>query len=206
MKNLFACFAAMILLSLGAPAVFAEEGSGYHDGRDNDHRTRIPDRFKNQQKRIDQGIRSGELTRGEADMLQDNLDWIKKQYSRMKADDKLTGEERERLHRMLDKNSEMIKDKRHNPAKRLYDDNIENRIDNQQKRIDQGIKSGQLTRHEADIVRDNLDEIKRRYTKMRRDGVLTMRESEKLENMLDENSRMITREKHNRDFNIRRLF
>jgi hypothetical protein len=40
---------------------------------------------------------------------------------------------------------------------------------------------------------------------MRKDDVLTMKEVEKLDRMLDENSKMIYREKHNRNFNIRRV-
>ena len=206
MKNLSVCFVVILLFSLAAPAVFAEQGHVYQDGSGKYHHDKFFDRIKNQQKRINQGIKSGELTGEEAALLQDNLDWIKEKYSRMISDNILTKQERERLDRMLDQNSEMIKDKKHNPAKRLYDDNIENRIDNQQKRIDRGIKSGELTRREADIVQDNLNEIRRRYSKMRRDGVLTMKESEKLERMLDENSKMITREKHNKDIDIRRLF
>jgi hypothetical protein len=206
MKKLSVCFVVILLFSFAAPAVFAEQGPVFRTRTGNDHHDKFFDRIKNQQKRIDQGIKSGELTREESAMLQDNLEWIKGKYSRMKSDNILTKQERERLEKMLDQNSEMIKNKKHNPAKRLYDDNIESRIDNQQKRIDRGVKSGELTRREAEIVQDNLNEIRRRYSKMRRDGVLTMKESEKLERMLDENSRMITREKHNKDLNIRRLF
>jgi predicted ribosome quality control (RQC) complex YloA/Tae2 family protein len=206
MKELSVFFVVILLLSLAAPAVFAEERTMDRDRSGYEHREKISDRIENQQKRINQGIRSGELTRKEAAMLQDNLDSIKDKLTRMKSDGRLNERERERLDRMLDQNSEMIKDKKHNPAKRLYDDNIDNRIDNQQKRIDRGIKSGELTRHEADIVQDNLREIKRRYSRMRRDDVLTAKEIEKLDGMLDENSRMIDRKEHNRDSNIRRLF
>jgi hypothetical protein len=206
MKHLSVYFVVILLFSLAAPVVFAEQGQTYQDRSGNYGHDKVFDRFEKQQKRINQGIKSGELTRKEAEILQANLDSIKDKYTRMKSDGRLTEHELERLTRMLDENSEMIKDKKHNPAKRLYDDNIESRIDNQQKRIDRGIKSGELTRREADIVQDNLNEIRRRYSKMRRDGVLTMKESEKLERLLDENSRMITREKHNKDVDIRRLF
>lgn len=69
-----------------------------------------------------------------------------------------------------------------------------------------GIASRELTRSEADIVKSNLNEIWKRYSRMRKDDVLTMKEVEKLDRMLDENSKMIYRGKHNRKFNIRRLF
>lgn len=206
MRNLSVFFVVMLLLFLAAPAVFAEQGQTYQDRSGNYHRDKFFDRIENQQKRINQGIKSGELTRKEAAMLQDNLDWIKNKYTRMKSDDVLMKDERGLLDSMLDQNSDMIKNKKHNPAKRLYDADIEKRIDNQRKRIDQGIASRELTRNEADIVKYNLNEISKRYSKMRKDDVLTMKEVEKLDRMLDENSKMIYREKHNRNFNIRRLF
>ncbi|MFP5212205.1 MAG: hypothetical protein ACLGPL_02390 [Acidobacteriota bacterium] len=76
------------------------------------------------------------------------------------------------------------------------------RIDNQQRRIDQGVSSGQLTRNEAAILQDNLNWIKQRYTKMASDGVIGPKDSAKLENMLDENDSMIYEKRHN----IRRLY
>ena len=206
MKHLSVFCAFILILSLAAPAVFAGQGPAHHDRSVNNHHDRFYDRIENQQKRINQGIKAGELTRREAALLQENLDSIRQRYTRIKSDRKLTKHERERLERMLDRNSAMIKDKKHNPARRLYDDDIDNRIENQQKSIHRGIKSGELTRREADIVLDNLNEIRKKYSRMRRDNILTMREIEKLEGLLDENSRMINRKTHNRDVNIRRLF
>lgn len=206
MKNLSVFFVVILLFSLAAPAVFAEQGPMYQDKSGNYHRDKFFDRIKEQQSRINQGIRSGELTRKEAALLQDNLDWLKDRYARMKADNVLTKNERERLNSMLDQNSEMIKNKKHNPVKRLYDADIEKRIDSQRKRIDQGITSRELTRNEADIVKYNLNEIWKRYSRMRKDDVLTIKEVNKLDRMLDENSKMIDRKKHNWDLNIRRLF
>jgi hypothetical protein len=80
----------------------------------------IRERIAEQQARIDEGISSGQLTRHEANILQDNLNWIKTEEARLKADGRLTPEERARLHRMLDKNSAMIYRKKHNPIVRLY--------------------------------------------------------------------------------------
>ena len=80
----------------------------------------IHDRIADQQKPIDQGIASGALTRSDADILQDNLNWIKGEEARLKRDGRLTKHERDRLHKMLDRNSNMINKKKHNPARRLY--------------------------------------------------------------------------------------
>ncbi len=76
-------------------------------------------RLRNQRERIEQGIRSGELTREEADILLDNWTWVRDRFQRMKADGRLTVEERARLDRMLDENSRMIYNKKHNAPRRL---------------------------------------------------------------------------------------
>jgi hypothetical protein len=142
----------------------------------------------------------------EADILEKNLHWIKNKYVRMRADGIMTQKEQENLDKMLDKNSEMIKNKTHNLTRQLYDADVQARIDSQQARIDQGIASGELTKQEAAVVQDNLNDIRKRYTKMGKDGVLTMKELEKLDKILDENSKMIYRKEHNRDYNIRRIY
>jgi polyhydroxyalkanoate synthesis regulator phasin len=77
------------------------------------------------------------------------------------------------------------------------DPGIRERIEEQQKRIDQGIASGQLTRREADIVQDNLNRIRAAEARMKADGTLAPRERARLEHMLDRNSKMISKEKHN---------
>ena len=46
----------------------------------------IHERVSDQQKRIDEGIRTGELTHSEAATLQDNLNWIKETEARLKAE------------------------------------------------------------------------------------------------------------------------
>ncbi len=98
-----------IILVMVVGSVFAE----------NTYDPVINDRIAEQQKRIDEGIASGQLTRAEADILQDNLNWIKAEETRLKADGKLTPKERARLNKMLDRNSNMIYKKRHNPIRRL---------------------------------------------------------------------------------------
>lgn len=74
----------------------------------------IRERLDNQQKRIDQGIATGDLTRTEAHRLQHGLSRIKVEEARLKADGRLTRGERARLHRELDRESARIYHKRHN--------------------------------------------------------------------------------------------
>jgi hypothetical protein len=206
MKNISVLFIVLGLLSIVTSCVASSQGLVYQERYANQKQDIFHERIENQQKRINQGIESGELTRKEAGILQDNLNWIRDKYARMTANGILTQNEQERLDKMLDKNSEMIKNKKHNPARQLYNADVQDRIDSQQRRINQGLASGKLNRHEADIVQDNLNDIRRRYAKMRKDGVLTIKELEKLDKILDENSKMISRKEFNRDYNIKRIY
>lgn len=185
---------------------YPSESHGTYDPAD---RYELASRINNQQKRINMGIEKGDLTRHEAEMLQENLDHIKNEYNRMKADGRLTQREVDRLEQELEINSRMIQDKRSNQIKRLYGpkpapqhDQVKStgfqaRIDNQQKRIDNGIRSGELTRKEAEIVQENLDRIKAAYSRMKADGKLSEKEQEKLDKKLDRNDKMIYDKKHN---------
>lgn len=176
-------------------------------------------RIDNQQRRIDQGISSGELTRREADVLIDNLNWIRDEYSRSKRDGRLSQSEIERLSEHLNQNNRMITDKKNNQIRRVYTPappppppaprheqpriEFRDRIENQQKRIDQGVASGDLTRREADMLQDNLNHIKDEYIRMKADRRLTPAEADRLEQDLDTNSRMIHDKRNNQ---IRRLY
>ena len=76
---------------------------------------------------------------------------------------------------------------------------IEARIARQQQRINQGIASGALTKHETDILQSNLDRIKVMASNMRArsGGVLRPMQRTRLNHMLDRNSSMIFYKKHN---------
>lgn len=110
MKRIFSMVLPLVAVILMAGAAFA--------GNIND--PGIQNRIGEQQGRIDTGIASGQLTRPEAAILQDNINWIRTEEARLKADGRLTPQERKRLNRMLDRNSNMIHKKKHNPVKRVY--------------------------------------------------------------------------------------
>lgn len=92
-------------------------------------------RIENQQRRINQGVASGELSRNEANLLQDNLDRIRNKYEKMTADRVLTSREIEKLEKLLDKNNEMIYRKKHNPIRRFNDTDFEFQDRNENKQI-----------------------------------------------------------------------
>ena len=202
--KLFLIAAISILLLFSLAACIEPERRPYQEGID------LPNRIDNQQRRIDGGISSGELTRGEADMLQDNLNWIKQEYSRARDDGRISGEEWKRIEGYLDQNSRMIYDKKSNPVRSLFPTpyqsprslSIDETIVEQQRRIDQGISTGELTLKESEILQENLNWIKARYTRLRADGNLTGEEHREIEEYLARNSNMIFNKKHNPVYRI----
>jgi len=200
----FLTAAVSILLLISLIACLEPAHRPYHEGID------LPTRIDNQQSRIDGGISSGELTRAEADMLQDNLNWIKHEYAKAKDDGRFSGEEWKRIEGYLDQNSSMIHDKKNNPVRRLFPTpyqspramSIDETIADQQRRIDQGISTGELTLKESEIVQENLNWIKARYSRFRADGTLTGQEQREIEEYLARNSNMIFNKKHNPVYRI----
>ena len=79
----------------------------------------IPERFAKQQRRIDNGTKSKKLTSDESKILLENLDFVKGEEARLRTANKLTAQEKERLHTLLDQNSAMIEKKKDNPVKKV---------------------------------------------------------------------------------------
>jgi hypothetical protein len=75
---------------------------------------------------------------------------------------------------------------------------IDKRIDNQQKRIDEGVKSGELNRREATRLQAGEDKLKADTAAAKADGVVTKDERRALNQEANRNSRAIAREKHDR--------
>ncbi len=71
------------------------------------------ERIANQQRNIDAGIAKKQLTRPEADAVQDNLAFIKATFAKMKQDGRLTQREMAKLDELLDRNNQLIYKKRH---------------------------------------------------------------------------------------------
>ena len=70
--------------------------------------SRIDQRQENQQKRIDQGVKSGQLTDKEAARLQKGQQRVQKMEDKARADGKITPEERRRIERAQDRESKNI--------------------------------------------------------------------------------------------------
>jgi len=158
---------------------------------------KVEERFERQEKRIADGMKSGKLTQAEASALRDNLSYIKAEEARLKADGRLDNNERRRLDKMLDQNSNMIENKKNNPVKVLKDSHLQGRFENQQERIDKAVISGTLTKDEAKIVQDNLNKIKAEEARLTKEKKLTTEDKTRLDKMLDQNNDMIRDKKKN---------
>jgi hypothetical protein len=73
---------------------------------------------------------------------------------------------------------------------------INNRQHREQRRIQQGIRSGELTRREAERLRAEQFRIRAYENRARSDGRLTRRERYQLDHMMDQASRDIYRQTH----------
>jgi hypothetical protein len=161
----------------------------------------------NQQKRIDEGLKNGQLTLNESKAVQANLNAIRDEDNTLRAQGQLTNEQKDRLLKALDQNNKMITDKKSNPvrdmgkdinlAQRLY--TLQERYVHQQARINEGIRSKELSPDEAKLLQDNLNFIKNQDARVRAagGGALTNPQKDELHRLLDQNSDMIYNKKHN---------
>lgn len=80
--------------------------------------------------------------------------------------------------------------------------NAQQRIDKreaeQQKRIDQGVKSGELTQREANRLEKGQARVEKMESKANADGKITKKEAARIEHAQNQESRKIAREKHDR--------
>lgn len=74
---------------------------------------------------------------------------------------------------------------------------VEQRAERQQKRIAQGVASGQLTAKETARAQRKQAHIQRDIAKAEADGKITRKEAARIERKQDKASRQIHREKHN---------
>jgi hypothetical protein len=75
---------------------------------------------------------------------------------------------------------------------------VDQRQANQQQRIDQGVKSGELTGKEAARLEKGQERIQTMEDKAKADGKVTLKERERLQKVQNNESRKIANEKHDR--------
>jgi hypothetical protein len=162
---------------------------------------RINARQQVQRERIQQGVRSGELTRREAAKSRENQRDIRQLERAYKSDGELTrGERRDLTHEQNQASRQIYRDK-HDAQERgvappaVRDPVINQRQANQAGRVAQGVKSGELTRGEAQELRGERRDIRDLERDYKSDGVLSKAERRDLNQQLNQNSQEIREEK-----------
>ena len=163
----------------------------------------VNQRQHNQQQRIQQGVKSGELTRGETRRLETEQRHIRHEEARYKSDGQLTRAERADLQHDLNRSSRHIYNQKHDgearPPAAVRDPGVNQRQHNQHDRIAQGVRSGELTKGEAKGLRAEQRSIRQEERLYKSDGMLTKAERTDLHQDLNAASRNIYNEKHDAD-------
>jgi hypothetical protein len=163
----------------------------------------IHQRKENQQDRIVNGVASGQLTAGETANLEKKESNLNKAEKLMRSEDngKLTGADRKVLNQQQNQLSKQIYRDKHNAAVQNTNPRSEagKRTENQQDRIAQGIKSGQLTAGEASNLERKEAGINREVGNDRaaNGGKLTAQERVQVKRQQNRVSNQIYNKKHN---------
>src|ERR1700758_285227 len=163
----------------------------------------IQDRKENQQDRIANGAKSGQLTAGETSSLEKKEATINHEERDMRKLDngKLTTADKKTLTQQQNQVSKQIYQDKHNSAVQNTSPKSEvgKRAENQQDRIAQGIKSGQLTAGEAANLEHKEAGINRevRNDRAANGGKLTGQERAQVNRQQNRVSNQIYNKKHN---------
>ena len=116
-RNLIVVLAVFIL---GIPTVSYAQDRDRRERHENESRgpRDFHPRLRRAHEGIERGIRSGALTRDEARRLNGELDNLRDDEARMRADGRLTNREAERLERELDRLERHISALKHNDRRR----------------------------------------------------------------------------------------
>jgi hypothetical protein len=162
----------------------------------------VGQRKENQQDRIANGVQSGQLTAGETSKLETKEAAINGETRADRAANggKLTSAEKTQINQQQNQVSKQIYNDKHNANTAHYGNNqVGQRKENQQDRIAQGIKSGQLTAGETAKL-ENQQKAINQQTKADRQangGKLTPGEKQQVNKEQNAASKNIYNKKHN---------
>lgn len=188
---------ATALSILSIPAAFAQS-----QPTDNSQPPTIAQRKDNQQDRIANGVQSGQLTAGETKNLENKEAGINQEERTMRSEDDghLTSADRSTLNRQQNRLSSQIYSDKHNANSAHYGNNeVGQRRENQQDRIAQGIRSGQLTPRETEKLENQQQGINHEVARMRQanGGKLTGADRRAVNQQQNQASGNIYAKKHN---------
>jgi hypothetical protein len=162
----------------------------------------IAQRKENQQDRIAQGVKSGQLTAGETANLETKEAAINGETKADRAANggKLTTAEKKQINGQQNQVSKQIYKDKHNASTQHYGNNkVDQRRENQQDRVAQGIKSGQLTAGETAKLENQQKGINKQVAADRKanGGKLTTGEKQQVNKEQNAASKNIYHKKHN---------
>ena len=162
----------------------------------------IAQRKENQQDRIANGVKSGQLTAGETANLESKEAAINGETRADRAANggKLTAAEKQQVNQQQNHLSKQIYNDKHNANTAHYGNNeVGQRRENQQDRIAQGVKSGQLTAGETAKLENQQPGINQQVKADRaaNDGKLTPGEKQQVNKEQNAASKNIYNKKHN---------
>jgi hypothetical protein len=165
-------------------------------------KSEIGQRKENQQDRIANGVQSGQLTAGETANLEKKEAAVNAETRADRAANggKLTPAEKAQVNRQQNRLSRQIYQDKHNANTAHYGNNeVGQRRENQQDRIAQGIKSGQLTAGETAKLENQQRAINHQVAADRaaNGGKLSAGEKAQINKEQDKASRNIYNKKHN---------
>jgi hypothetical protein len=164
----------------------------------------IQQRKENQQDRIANGVKDGQLTAGETTNLEKKETDLNKEEGDMRQMNggKLTTADKDTLNQQQNQLSHQIYDDKHNAATQPADPKSEvgQRAENQQDRIASGIKDGQLSANQAAHLENNESKINQEVGKDRaaNGGKLTQQERRQVNRQQNRMSRQIHNDRHGR--------
>jgi hypothetical protein len=182
---------AAMTLSLVAGASFAQTAAS------------TVQRDVNQETRIEQGLKSGQLNTREAARLEREESKVDRLQSQALKDGKLTPAEQARLKAAQDRTSQDIYAAKHNDVKgnpqsassqRMQAD-VQRNV-NQQQRIENGVKNGSLTNHEVAKLEHGQARVAGKEARAGRDGHVGAAAQANVQHAENHQSRRIFKQKH----------
>jgi hypothetical protein len=204
MKPIKVILNSAVLIAFVVPAGFAQQtgSSSSAAGSSTTTPPTIQQRKENQQDRIANGIQSGQLTAGETKHLETKEASVNKEEHGMRAADngKLTAADRAKLQKQQNQMSNQIYKDKHNAATQHYGNGVVGqRRENQQDRIANGVRSGQLTAGETAKLENKQQGVNREVAGMRQanGGKLTAADKTAVNQQQNKLSKQIYNKKHN---------
>lgn len=159
----------------------------------------------NQQQRIDNGLKSGQLTTREASKLERDETRIDRTEANAMKDGNVSAAEKARIANMQNKASHDISRDTHNAqtgnpnsasSQRMQAD-VQRNV-NQEKRINAGVKDGSLTTREASHMERGQSRVDRQEARAGRDGHVGAGEQRRIQRDENRQSKRIHHERHDR--------